>query len=240
MPRHARLKAAGYPLHIVHRGNNRTDCFGLHSHRNLYLSLLDEYAATYGCEVHAYVVMTNHVHLLVTPQAAESASLMMKRVAQIYAQYINRKLGRTGTLWEGRFKSSIVDSETYLLRCYRYIEMNPVRAGMVTIAAEYPWSSHRCNAFGAQSTIVTPHERYLALDAIPERRQREYRLLFDAPIPDEELRRIRDALNGGFALGSEEFISQLKKIAGERVERTRERQSCARVPVNGTGGLSPV
>lgn len=240
MPRHARLKVAGYPLHIVHRGNNRTDCFGLPAHRNLYLSLLDEHAPTYGCEIHAYVLMTNHVHMLLTPQAPESASLMMKRVAQIYAQYINRKLGRTGTLWEGRFKSSIVDSDSYLLRCYRYIEMNPVRAGMVPSPVEYPWSSHRCNALGAHSTIVKPHERYLALDAIATRRRHEYRLLCDAPVTDEELRRIRDALNGGFALGSEEFLLQLEKIVGERAKRTQGRQVRTRVPVNGTGGLSPV
>ena len=146
MPRRARLRLAGYPVHIVHRGNNRAACFRDDTDYRVYLVLLCQHSQEFDCAVHAYVLMTNHVHMLVTPQRADGTSFMMKQVAQRYVHYFNKKYGRTGTLWDSRYKSSIVDERRYLLCCYRYIELNPVRAGMVQHPAEYVWSSYGCNA----------------------------------------------------------------------------------------------
>jgi len=241
MPRHARITLPGVPLHIVHRGTNRADCFWTPGDRNLDLCLLDEFAALHGCAIHAYVLMTNHVHLLVTPRHEEAASLMMKSVAQRYVQFVNRKRGRTGGLWEGRFKSSLIESELYLLRCHRYIEMNPVRARMAAAPGDFAWSSFAANARGRSSTLVTPHDRYLALGSTGELRQSAYAALFRIPTTDEELRRIRDAVNGGFALGSESFIAEVERTLGRTATRAFPRNARAdNVPSNGTGGLTPV
>src|SRR5258706_3286643 len=163
MPRHARLRIAGHPLHIIQRGVNRAACFAGDSDRILYLALLEELAGQQACAIHAYVLMTNHVHLLLSGDRSDAPSALMKHLGQRYVQTFNRKHGRTGSLWEGRFRSSIVDSDGYLLRCQRYIEMNPIRAGMVTRPDDYPWSSYASNANGAPSTILSPHWLYLSL-----------------------------------------------------------------------------
>jgi putative transposase len=184
--------------------------------------------------------MTNHVHLLLTPTEADGASRLMKDVAQRYAQYVNRKLGRSGTLWDGRFKSSIVDSQTYLLRCHRYIELNPVRAGIVPRPSDYLWSSFGTNALGSYSTLITSHERYLALGNSNAERRATYLDMFRAVPCEDELRRIRDAINAGFAIGSESFIAQLEAAMGRRASRALAKRRDRAVPVNGTGGLSPV
>jgi putative transposase len=154
--------------------------------------------------------------MLVTPEKAESASLMMKNLGQRFVQFVNRTHQRSGSLWEGRFRSSIVDSEAYLLACYRYIELNPVRAGMVTHAADYAWSSYRTNALGDASDLVVAHERYLALAPNAAVRQAAYRALFGHAIGDDELKSIREAVNGGFALGSKAFLARLASTAGRR------------------------
>gem|GEM_PF-2708847 len=162
MSRHRRLKIAGYPLHLIQRGVNRCACSAGARDYELYLGLLEEMSRRHACEVHAYVLMTNHVHLLLTPTDPDGPSRLMKDLGQRYVQAYNRRHQRTGTLWEGRFKSSIVDSEAYLLRCQRYIEENPVRAGMVAHPSDYAWSSHRFNADGAANTFLVPHPLYLA------------------------------------------------------------------------------
>lgn len=236
MPRRARLRIAGMPLHIIQRGNNRGRCFGRESDYRLYLSLLEELCAKFECPVHAYVLMTNHVHLLVTPGSATSASNVMKHLGQRYVQYVNRIERRSGSLWEGRFRSSIVDTETYLLRCHRYIECNPVRAGMVADPSDYRWSSYRANAFGEPNALITPHPRYMALAKAQAERQTEYLRLFEGEMTNAELARIRDAANGGFALGSAQFIEDVGRALRQRAGRTRDR----RVPACGTSGLSPV
>jgi putative transposase len=164
----------------------------------------------------------------------------MKDVAQRYSQYVNRKLGRSGSLWEGRFKSSIVDSQTYLLRCHRYIELNPVRAGIVPHPSDYLWSSFGTNAIGSCSTLITSHERYLALGNTESERRATYLDMFGTAPCEDELRRIREAINGGFAIGSESFIAQLETAMGRRASRTLGKKRDKAVPVNGTGGLSPV
>jgi putative transposase len=189
------------------------------SDQELYLGLLGELSPAFGCSLHAYVLMTNHVHLLVTPERMDGLSLLMKHLGQRYVQYINRTHGRTGSLWEGRFRSSIVDSEAYLLRCYRYIELNPVRACMVATPANYPWSSHGFNARGIPSTMLVPHEQYLALGLNADERTENYRRLFDKEMSEEEIQEIRDAVNGGFVLGREAFAAGIERILGARAVR---------------------
>ena len=228
MARRARLRFPGLPLHIVQRGNNRDACFFADNDRLVYLGLLRELLSPSGCLLHAFVLMTNHVHLLVTPERSESASLLMKRLGQEYVQYVNRCRNRTGSLWEGRFRSSVVDSEDYLLRCYRYIELNPVRAGIAAGPADYPWSSFRANALGHPSALVTPHAGYLALGRTEEERICSYRGLFSDSLTEAQLEEIRLAVNGGFALGSDTFRDALFALAGRPVARRRKRNGTTR------------
>ena len=220
MPRSARIRIPGLPLHIVHRGHNRMRCFFRDRHFRRYLEVLEESAARYSCDVHAFVLMPNHVHLLVSPAEPCAISWFMKRVAQDHAQHINRTCGRTGALWEGRYYASYVDCDTYLLRCYRYIELNPVRAGMVNHPAEYPWSSFRANALGYPVAFLREHPVYLSMDATPERRMRAYRTLFDIPLTENEIELIRGATRSCRAIGSASFVERLEKELGRPIALT--------------------
>jgi putative transposase len=244
MPRKARLRAPGLPLHVIQRGNNRTECFRTPADHAMYLRLLSEARERESCVIHAYVLMSNHVHLLVTAASRDGVSRLMKRVGQAYVPYFNRTYGRTGTLWEGRFRSSIVDSDRYLLACYRYIELNPVRAGMVERPGEYRWSSYGANALGRKDDLVTPHAVYLSLASSFEARLASYRNLCGTDLTDDELNDIRAAANGGFALGSREFVQRLERALGRRVERMskgRQRVSQATAVSDAdNSGLSPV
>ena len=163
--------------------------------------------------------MTNHVHLLLTPEQAESAGLMMKHLGQRYVQYINRTYRRTGTLWEGRFRSCLTQTEEYVLACYRYIELNPVRAGMVMKPQDYRWSSYHANGLGKADTIVTPHDEYTRLGRKDAERREAYRALFRAQVDDTLTDEIREATNGNFVLGGKRFQSQIAKALGRRVTR---------------------
>ena len=225
MPRRARLRIPGLPLHVVQRGNNRGPCFITDNDRLVYLSLLEEMGVLFDCAIHAHVLMTNHVHVLMTPARAESASLLMKHLGQEYVQYVNRTHGRTGSLWEGRFRSSVVDTDGYLLSCYRYIEMNPVRAGMVDAPGEYLWSSFRTNAWGQGSTLIEPHPTYLALGDSDQARTGAYLALFGQALTESLIEEIRHAVNGGFALGSDEFRDRLSVETGRPVSRRRRRNT---------------
>ena len=186
----------------MQRGVNKSPCFTSDADRGLYLAMLEEAASRIPCHVHAYVLMTNHVHLLMSPIAPDGPSLLMQNLGQRYVQAFNRRHGRTGTLWEGRFRSCVVDSEEYLFRCHQYIEMNPVRAGMVANPREYSWSSYRANAEGEQSKLVTPHSLYLSLGTDLGRRSERYRGLFLEELSAVDLGRIRDATNRGGSLGA--------------------------------------
>jgi REP-associated tyrosine transposase len=219
MPRHARLRIADVPLHVIQRGNNRSQCFHQERDYLVYLHLLEQMSRRHACEVHAYVLMTNHVHLLLTPRSADAVSGMMKDVGQHYSQFINRHYKRTGSLWEGRFRSNLVQDETYLMRCYRYVEMNPVRAGMVALPSLYRWSSHVANAQGAHSAIVIPHDQYLRLGSTSQTRRREYAELFGNELTESELIEIRAAMCGGFALGSPEFVRRIEAALGRPAHR---------------------
>jgi REP-associated tyrosine transposase len=216
MPRRARLRVAGIPLHIVQRGNNRGACFFGEGDYWAYLQCLRELSSRYACDIHAYVLMTNHVHLLLTPRRADGASVLMKHLGQHYVQYVNRVHHRSGTLWEGRFRSSLVEAETYFLRCQRYIELNPVRAGIARSPEAYRWSSFAANGRGRSDTLVTPHAAFLALGMDDHARRSAYLDLFRVGYGPGELDDIRSSTNAGYALGSERFRRGIEQELGRR------------------------
>ena len=218
MPRSARIMLAGAAVHVVHRGNNRGPCFLSDDDRAFYLHHLGRALPRCGCLLHAYCLMDNHVHLLLTTEPANGCALLMKSAAQLYAQYFNKSHARTGYLWEGRFKSCLVQAEHYALSCYRYIEMNPVRAAMVRTADEFRWSSFRVNAHGAKSPLITPHAEYLQLGTTPSERQAAYRDLFGSAAAPTNVEEIRRATNGGFVLGDRPFKNAVARVVGRRVE----------------------
>lgn len=213
---------------MIQRGNNRQVCFASEEDMRAYLSWLSEYAKKCNVEVHAWVLMSNHVHLLCTPQASSAVSRMMQALGRMYVRYFNYTYQRSGTLWEGRYKSCLVESESYLLHLYRYIELNPVRAGMVRDPGEYTWSSYPCNALGKKSELHTPHETYLALGKTAAGRMASYRGLFAAHVDGPLLDEIRQSINKGLALGHERFAAQIEALTGQRVtpgKRGRPRKS---------------
>lgn len=209
---------AGATVHVVHRGNNRALCFSSDEDRAFYLFQLARALPRSRCLLHAYCLMDNHVHLLLTTQEASGPALLMKSVAQVYAHYFNRTHQRSGYLWEGRFKSCLVQAQHYTLACYRYIEMNPVRAGMVRAASEFRWSSFRANAHGENEPLVTPHEEYQQLGGTSAERQAGYRDLFGTAAGAPLVEKIRRATNGGFVLGDSPFKSAVARALGRRVE----------------------
>lgn len=217
MPRRPRVILPNVPQHIIQRGNNRQACFYADEDYHSYLEWLKEYSDKTDCKIHAYVLMTNHVHLLVSTEKAEAVGAMMKALGQRYVQYINKMYKRTGTLWEGRYKSCPTQAETYLLACQRYIELNPIRANMVKHPAEYRWSSYASNAQGADSSIITPHSLYNALGLDAATRQATYRELFRYTLDIGLVDEIRKATNGNYALGNALFVQQIEDALGRRV-----------------------
>jgi putative transposase len=193
-------------------------CFGSDQDFAAYAGWLKEYAKKYQVEIHAWVLMTNHVHLLCTPRAENAVSYMMQSLGRSYVQYFNFSYKRSGTLWEGRFKSCLVQEENYLLQLYRYIELNPVRAGMVEQPSDYVWSSHQINALGKTSELCTPHFLYLALGSGAIARQLSYRELFKYHIDGKLLEDIRLAANKGMVLGNERFEAEVESLTGRRMK----------------------
>jgi putative transposase len=218
MPRKPRIVVAGQPHHIVIRGINREPIFYHEYDYQYYLQALLQASKENGCSVHAYVLMTNHVHMLVTPMDAVSMGKTVQSVGCRYVQYFNSRYQRTGTLWEGRYRSLLVDSETYLFRCYRYVELNPVRAGMVDHPGGYPWSSYGHNAYGDFNPLISSHPRLHSLGKTSEVRQEAYKSLFDTPVTGEELEQIRELTNREWVLGSEHFKSLIECKLNRRVE----------------------
>jgi putative transposase len=221
MSRPTRLILPAVPLHIIQRGNNRAPCFAGPADYLVYLTLLRQYAAETACAVHAYVLMTNHVHLLLSTGNRTGPSVLMRRLGQHYVQYFNRRHGRSGTLWEGRFRSCLVDSERYLLVCQRYIELNPVRARMVGTPDAYTWSSYRANALGADDPLVTPHLVYVGLGAHEAERRAAYRHLFLDDISEQLLDEIRRAGNSSRPLGPASFVDEVANVMGRRPVQQR-------------------
>jgi putative transposase len=194
--------------HVVQRGNNRGACFFEDVDRFRYLGLLADAARELEVAVHAYVLMTNHVHLLATPRHRHGISELMQTVGRRYVPWLNKRRNRTGGLYDGRFKPRLVHTERYLLCCYRYIELNPVRAGLVPGPADYPWSSFRCNALGQPDNLVTVHPLFAELGETPEQRQERYRAFVAEGVPDPELAAIRAPLirRGRPKKGSDDFF----------------------------------
>jgi putative transposase len=216
MPRRPRLQAAGLPVHIIQRGNNRQACFFTDEDRLFFLEHLARIAKRFSCSLHAYVLMTNHFHLLLTSDLENGPSLLMKFLGQRYVQYANRAYRRTGSLWEGRFRSSLVQSSRYVLACYRYIEMNPVRANMVRHPGDYSWSSYSTNADGKAVSWLKPHGEYLALGLEEESRLAAYRALFVTELDLHLIRRIRLSTHGGYAIGSSRFRDDIECVLKRR------------------------
>jgi putative transposase len=217
MPRPPRLEFPGVAHHVVQRGNNRSACFFGDADRRFYLKCLAEASGRRGCDIHAYVLMGNHVHLLVTPPEAGALAAMMQDLSARYVRVINRIHARTGTLWEARFRSSIVDSENYLLVCQRYIELNPVRAGIVNHPAAYSWSSHSYYAAGRASPLIAEHPVYRRLGPDAAERRAAYLALFAEALGEPVLKYIRAAVNSDSALGGEAFLEEAEAKLGRSV-----------------------
>jgi putative transposase len=212
MPRKPRFNLMGIPQHVIQRGNNREPCFYAEEDYRWYLDDLREVAEKYHCRIHAYVLMTNHVHMLVTPMVEHGISQMMQALGRRYVYYINKTYKRTGTLWEGRYKSSLIDSDRYLLTCMRYIELNPIRANMVSHPGEYKWSSYQANARNGIDPLIENHPLYMALGPTDEIRQSVYRELFRHHIDNETLHDIRESLNHELVLGCSYFKEKIEKM----------------------------
>jgi putative transposase len=219
MARKPRFALPGYPQHIIQRGLDRQACFFAVEDYRLYLELMQEAADKYDCHVHAYVLMTNHVHMLVTPQQSLGVSLMVQRLAQRYVRAINRTYRRTGTLWDGRYRAGLVDTGRYLLTCMRYIELNPVRASMVSHPAEYAWSSYRHNGQGSPDKVIKSHPLYIQLDKNRLNRCAAYRGMFSTHIEPDVLNEIRNTLNQELVLGSGAFRKQVESMLDRQTEK---------------------
>ena len=219
MPRLPRIWIEGVPQHVVQRGVDRAAIFFHEDDYSAYLANLTQYQSEWGVQIHAYCLMTNHTHLLLSADHSYSIPGFMKAVNQRYVQYVNGAYRRSGTLWEGRYKASLIESERYFLACMRYIELNPVRARMVANAADYCWSSYRHNAVGQCVIAVQPHPLYLAIDQNPQRRLLRYAAFVDKAVTPDELETLRVALQSGRPTGSDAFSEQIEQMSGRRVIR---------------------
>jgi putative transposase len=216
MARLPRFFVKGQPLHAIQRGNNREDIFGSPEDYVRFGEFLLDGLKRYSCAIHAYVLMTNHVHLLVTPAKQDSLSKLFQSVGRRYVQYFNFTYKRSGTLWEGRYRAAVIDAEQYLLTCMRYIELNPVRANLVDHPGDYPYSSYRANAQGEPDALVTPHRVYRRLGETAAEREAAYRQLFKAQLSKTDLEAIRDTLHKGWALGDNRFRAKIENLSGRR------------------------
>jgi putative transposase len=219
MARLPRYVIPGQPQHIIQRGNNRQVIFVADPDYRFFRDALVEAATKHGLAIHAYVWMTNHIHLLATPESDHSISKVFQAVGRRYVQYFNFTYRRSGTLWEGRYRATVVDSDRYLLTLMRYIELNPVRAGMVAHPGDYLWSSYRRHAQGESGLNVdwlTVHEEYRRLGRDEAERQGAYRQLFQAAISETDLAEIRNCSHKGWALGGERFREQIEALGRRR------------------------
>ena len=234
MARLPRVTPIGVPQHIIQRGNNRQICFSCEQDMYGYVGWLKEYSEKFQVDIHAWVLMTNHVHILCTPGNIDGMSKMMQALGRQFVRYFNHSYKRTGTLWEGRFKSCLVQEDAYLLELYRYIELNPVRADMVKDPADYPWSSYQVNALGKQSDLCTPHAIYLKLDQDENIRRSRYRDLFKTQMSDRLIDDIRQAVNKGMALGNERFKQEIEQMTGRRMTPMKTGRPKKKVELSGS------
>jgi putative transposase len=221
MARLPRLTVAGYPHHVIQRGNNRQAIFSTSADYETLLAMLDEHAHKAGVAIHAYVLMSNHFHLLATPETVEGIPQMMQAVGRRYVRYFNQRQARTGTLWEGRYKSTLIQAERYLLACMAYIDLNPVRAGIAVEPGDYPWSSHGHYVGLRNDKLVSPHPLYWELGNTPFARDAAYAELVRAGISGEQQRVLTESALRGWALGEADYVANLQKRTQRRVAKTQ-------------------
>lgn len=221
MPRKTRMFVPDVPSHVVSRGNNRNACFYTDGDYFFYLQCLSEACHKHRVSVHAYVLMTNHVHLLLTPESEDGIPCVMQSIGRRYVQYINKTYNRSGTLWEGRYKASLVDAENYLLACYRYIELNPVRASIVRHPADYRWSSYGVNAGIKPGKQLVAHEVFQRLGSDEKSRYQAYRALFSVDLEKSLLQDIQRATTFSMPLGGRDFQVQIEKAIGRKLGHAR-------------------
>ena len=217
MARQPRLTVAAYPHHVIQRGNDRQDIVRDDADRARLLALWQEHAQTFRVAIHAWVIMDNHFHLLLTPETDEGLPQMMQAVGRAYVRYFNLRHQRTGTLWEGRYRSNLIESERYLLACMVYIDLNPVRAGMVAQAADFPWSSHRHCIGQVSDKTVTPHALFWGLGNTPFAREAAYAELVQAGVASAEKDQLTRSALSGWALGSSDFVGELQQSTARRL-----------------------
>ena len=221
MARLPRLTLAGYPHHVIQRGNNRQLIFSSAVDRTYFLALLDESAKKFGVAIHAYVLMDNHFHLLATPHTDTGLPLMMQAVGRSYVRYFNQLQSRSGTLWEGRYRSTLIETDRYLLTCMAYIDLNPVRAGLVAQAKDYPWSSHGHYAGLRADKLITPHPLFWALGNTPFGREAAYAEMVRNGVSADQQAKLTASALSGWALGSEDFVVDLQKRTERRVQKVQ-------------------
>ena len=221
MARLPRLTVTGYPQHVILRGNNRQDIFRNTADYQRMLDLIEQHSRELGVEIHAYVLMTNHLHLLLTPQKDQALPKMMQAVGRSYVQTFNKVHGRTGTLWEGRYRSTLIQTERYLLACMAYIDLNPVRAHMVAEPDDYIWSSYSHYVGRRNDRLITPHALYWGLGNTPFAREAAYAEMVHAGIQADQQRALTDATLSGWALGDAQFIAGLKLQTPRRLSKDK-------------------
>lgn len=221
MARLARLSVGGYPHHIIQRGNDRQVIFRGDDDRRQMLQLIESQSREYRVAIHAYVLMDNHFHLLATPETADGVPRMMQSVGRRYVRWFNDRHGRSGTLWEGRYKSTLIETERYLLACMVYIDLNPVRAGMVTQARDFAWSSHAHYAGLRHDRLITPHALYWALGNTPFAREAAYARLVAEGVGVEQQQALTESAFKGWALGGNEFVAELGKRTTRRLAKAK-------------------
>ena len=221
MARLPRLTLPGYPHHIIQRGNNRQAIFNTVADYQYLLNLIAENAQKFGVNIHSYVLMTNHFHLLATPDTATAIPQMMQAVGRRYVRYFNDLHKRTGTLWEGRYRSTLIQTERYLMACMAYIDLNPVRAGLTSMARDYPWSSHGFYAGLRSDSLITPHALVWELANTPFGREAAYCELVNAGISSSQQDILTRSVLAGWALGERDFIEDLQKKTERRVNQVK-------------------
>lgn len=221
MARLARLTVTDYPHHVILRGNNRQDIFVDVRDRERMLALLQEYSGVQGVDVHAYVLMDNHLHLLLTPRRDGALPAMMQALGRAYVRWFNLRHQRTGTLWEGRYRSTVIDTERYLLTCMVYIDLNPVRAGLVGDPAGYTWSSHGHYTGQRSDPLVTPHPIFWTLGNTPFSREAAYADMVRAGVDLQQQQALTNATLAGWALGDAAFVGSLQKQTPRRLQKSR-------------------
>lgn len=231
MARLPRLTLAGYPHHIILRGNNRQAIFMDMADFQRMLALLQTHAIEQGVQVHAYVLMSNHLHLLLTPLQNDSLPKMMQAVGRAYVLYFNKRHGRSGTLWEGRYRSALIQTERYFLACMAYIDLNPVRAGMVAQAADYPWSSHGHYIGRQNEAWLTPHPMYWEMGNTPFAREAAYAAMVQSGIDQKQQHALTSSTLSGWALGEDGFVAGLQKQTARRVNPAKAGRPFGKKPV---------